>query len=275
MKQALRINAIFSSVSGILLILFHNWFQEIFDLGTSTPFWITGIALIVFAGSILLEIKRQNPAGILWIVVQDILWVIGSIVLLVWNPFGISASGNLIIATVAGVVLLMAFLQARALAALDRIDSSRQKVLRYEREVSAPRKAVWDVVSDVANYHSVAPNIDAVEIISGTGEGMVRSCAHGKDSWTETCTLWQEGSEYAFLVQTGVPGYPFPFKHLQGSWRVHETGPKSTRIEMEFAFVYKRKWQDLVAHLLAKGKFNKIAEELLDNWQAVLKDEGQ
>jgi hypothetical protein len=115
MKKALGINAVFSGGSGIALILLQNPFAEMFEFKTSTPFWIIGIALLFFSLTILYEMKALNRLRIIWIVTQDMLWVLASIYLLIVKPFAISRIGNYTIAFVALIVLLMAVNQTRAL----------------------------------------------------------------------------------------------------------------------------------------------------------------
>ena len=46
---------------------------------------------------------------------EMVLWVIGSIILLVFNTFGITSLGNLIIGIIASIVLVMGVNQIRAL----------------------------------------------------------------------------------------------------------------------------------------------------------------
>ena len=115
MKKALRINALFSGISGSVLILFQSRIAHLFEIERSTVFWIIGVALIFFASTIFYEIERQNKFRIIWIIVQDMLWVIGSIYLLAANPFPISAIGHYIIAVIAAVVFVMAINQSVAL----------------------------------------------------------------------------------------------------------------------------------------------------------------
>jgi hypothetical protein len=115
MKKALGINAAFSGLSGIVLILFQNLIAGMFELNTATPFWIVGSALLFFSVTIVYEMKTQNRVRIIWIITQDMLWVAGSIYLLVANPFAISRNGSYAIAVVAIIVLLMAINQTKAL----------------------------------------------------------------------------------------------------------------------------------------------------------------
>ena len=269
LRLSLAGNAAFSFTSGAILIAGHNSIAGIFGVQNSTPFWIVGIGLILFSATVWIEARRQRPLSVLSIIGQDILWVAGSIVLIVVDPFQLTTTGNIVIAIIAIVVLLFADLQALALAKMDTV-KHRLKRLQFERTIKAPRGATWKLVSDVANYHKVAPNIDSVKIISGEEEGMVRQCRYGKDGWTETCTYWQEDEKYSFEVDTSAPDYPYPLSYLSGTWKVEELSPGETRIIMIFDFRYKYWIQDLLIHPFMKGRFQKICDELLDNWQKEL-----
>lgn len=270
MKRALTINATFSGLSGILMIIFRQQLMNLFEAFSTTHFLAVGILLIFFSLTILYETKRQNAIAILWIITQDMLWVVGSVWLLIFHPFDFSRDGNYTIGVVALVVLLMALNQSSALAQVDSVQGKKVKHFNFIRTVVATKADTWKVISDVENYHKVAPNIDDVKIISGEGQGMVRSCSHGKDSWTETCSAWQEEKTYSFIVNTNAPDYPYPFKYLKGTWEVEEIDSNHTTIKMHFEFEYKKKFQNVLVHPLLRGKFKKVAEELLDNWQKLV-----
>jgi ribosome-associated toxin RatA of RatAB toxin-antitoxin module len=267
LQKSLRLNALFSGISGIILIVLNKQLATLFETPNNTVFIIVGIILLYFACSIIYEIIKQRLVAVLWIIVQDFLWVAGSIVLVIFNPFEISKAGNSTIAIIAFIVLFMGINQTKALAQVDRSNNIKKKQFRFERIIKANKQSVWKVISDVANYDKVAPNIDAVKIISGEGRGMVRSCSHGKNSWTETCSMWIEEKAYSFEVNTLAPDYPYPFKFLNGTWEVQEIDSTTTRIVMLFEFQYKRNFQNWLIHPLLKGKFTKVANELLDNWQ--------
>ncbi|AFM05454.1 oligoketide cyclase/lipid transport protein [Bernardetia litoralis DSM 6794] len=267
LQKALSINAIFSGVSGTGFILFHKSMADLFAIEQNSIFWIVGIGLIFFALTIVLEVKKQRRIAILWIIIQDFIWVIASIILLLLQPFGISDAGNNIITIIALIVLVMAINQLRAL--VQTKNKKDKKRLVFNRIVQANKSDVWKVISDVANYHQVAPNVDNVAIISGKDEGMVRSCSHGKDSWTETCSIWQEEETYAFIVNTSAPNYPYPLSYLKGTWNITKIDSNQTKIEMIFEFTYKNQILDLM-HPLMKMKSKQICDELLDNWQKML-----
>lgn len=267
LQKSFQLNALFSGLSGILLLVAHRYVANLFQAPITSVFWITGLALMFFSLFIVFEIRRQNPLGALIIILQDFLWVLGSMFFLIVQPFEISRTGNGIIAAIALIVLFMAMHQAKALAQTDSISGKGTKLLRFERTMSATRASVWKVISNVANYHEVSPNVDDVVIISGEGEGMVRSCSHGKNSWTETCSLWEEEKEYTFEVNTAAPDYPYPFNYLKGNWKVQEIDDSQTKVIMLFEFEYRKKFQNWLLHPILKKKFSKTAEELMTNWQ--------
>ena len=272
LQKALRINAIFSGLSGLGLILFYKSISNLFGLEQNNIFWGVGAGLLFFALTIILEVKKQRKLAILWIIIQDFIWVIGSTTLLLLTPFSISDSGQIIIAIIALIVFLMAINQSVALSKTKFSNQNKRKRLVFKRIINASKPNVWKVISDVENYHEFAPNIDAVEIISGEEKGMIRSCSHGKDSWTETCSIWKEEETYSFIVDTSAPNYPYPLSFLQGTWNCTELDAMTTELEMVFDLTYKFQILNLL-HPLMKIKFKLISNELLNNWQNNLENE--
>lgn len=270
LQTALKVNALFSGISGIILIILNQQIAKIFGIENNTIFWVIGLALVFFAITIIVEILKQRSLAILWIIIQDFIWVIGSISLLVSNIFLITPTGLTIIGIVALIVLFMGLNQAKALAEIDNNPVKKGKQWRFERIVKADKKSTWKLISDVGDYALFAPNIDEVKIISGDGLGMVRTCSHGKDTWAETCTLWNNEKEYAYEVHTTEADYPYPFKFLNGFWSVEEIDKTTTKIVLRFEFQYNMKIQNIFLHPLLRTKFFKVAEALLDNWQREL-----
>lgn len=115
LQKALQLNFLFSSASGLLLVILYQPIAILFGTNNTTVFWMVGIALIYFAITIWYEIKRQRKFAILWIIIQDFLWVVGSLILIVLNPFEITLIGNLIIAIIGLIVLFMAVNQVKEL----------------------------------------------------------------------------------------------------------------------------------------------------------------
>jgi len=115
LKKALKLNSIFSSVSGIIFILLNKQIANLFGTENNTVFWIIGLILIYFSITIWFEINRQRKIAVLWIIIQDYLWVLGSFILILLNPFNITLSGNIITGIIALIVLFMGINQTIAI----------------------------------------------------------------------------------------------------------------------------------------------------------------
>ncbi len=263
-------NAVFSLLSGIALILLRNQFMRWFGLQTFTVFLVIGVGLIIFSYTIFIEVQNPRPDAVFYIVVQDLIWIIASIIFLLVKPFNISTLGHKIIAGIGLIVMLFAIGQSFGLAKIDSFEDTGMKRIVFQRIINASKKETWQVIADVGNYHKVAPNIDTVKIISGSGEGMVRSCSHNTEHWTEVATLWEDGEEYSFRVNTEAKDYPYPLSHLQGTWKLQAISDHQTKVMMVFDFTFKRPIYNMVMYPFMKKEFVSGAEELLDNWQSML-----
>ena len=113
LQLALKGNASFSSISGFLLIIFPDQVSNIMEQENPLVFSIIGIGLLLFVALILYTIKRKNTNYLLLksIIIQDLIWVIASILLLLFDPFNISFSGKIIVSIVACIVFYFALLQ--------------------------------------------------------------------------------------------------------------------------------------------------------------------
>jgi len=271
LNRALTANFLTSLLSGILLIVFQGQVAQLFGVAPHVVFPILGVGLLLFALSIAIEIKKQRALAILWISIQDALWVIASAVVLIWQPWPISATGYWIIDGMALLVLLFCIFQIKGLAQMNIRNGA--KVLTFKRIINASQEKTWQMITRFEEFHLVAPNIDAVKVLSSQtqGTGMVRACSHGQKSWQETCTLWEEGRRYAFEVDTKAPDYPFPFASLKGTWELRSINAQQTEILMEFEVVYKKKIHQALLHPIAQWQYRKVGETLLDNWQKMAK----
>ena len=117
LNNTLRINAIFSLVSGLDFIFFNKTIAQVLsgeELGSFVPVgaMLIGFSIFVFAVSMLSSVNKYLVSAI---IAMDVLWVIGSgfIIALGFSTF--TTIGLLLIATVAAVIALFAFLQTRGL----------------------------------------------------------------------------------------------------------------------------------------------------------------
>lgn len=270
--KATKANAISTLISGLGILIFGKQLASLFEISSTTPFWIVGGVITFFSLTMFVEIKKQRALAILWIITQDFLFTLASIYVLIFKPFDISDTGYLLIGLFLIPIIFFIIYQSIGLARMDAKKGTNTKLMTFKRRVKGDKSEVWKFVSDVGNYHKVAPNIDGSKIISGEKLGMIRSCSHGKNSWSETCSLWEDEKEYSFEVDTTAPDYPFPLKTLRGNWQVNEASNNMTEITMNFEFEYKKSFQNILIHPMMKHQFTKICEELLDNWQRMIEN---
>ncbi|WP_057938081.1 hypothetical protein [Algoriphagus resistens] len=113
LSNILKINALSSGATGLLLVIFSKFSANLFAVTLEIPFISTGFFLLVFSVFVAYQ-AYQTPLNvkdivpIIWI---DRLWVIGSLVLVVFLYDSISTLGVVIILAIAGWVGLMAYLQ--------------------------------------------------------------------------------------------------------------------------------------------------------------------
>lgn len=117
LRNVLLINAVSSGATGLLLVLFSDFFAGLFGVESASPFLETGIFLLAFAGFVFYEGRRSNvnTGRVRLIIALDTLWVVASVLLLVLQPVAITWIGNVFIAAVALWVAAMAGLQFRGL----------------------------------------------------------------------------------------------------------------------------------------------------------------
>jgi len=113
LKNVLLINAASSGLTGLILALLSGLVAGVFETDNRLPFVGVGLFLIAFSFLVLLA-GFQNPlrermvALIVWL---DVTWVIVSLGIVALRPLAISTIGYVLIALVAGWVMLMAYLQ--------------------------------------------------------------------------------------------------------------------------------------------------------------------
>lgn len=270
--KATKLNSVSTLISGLGILIFSNTLASIFEIDNNKPFLVVGSVITFFSLTMVVEIKKQRALAILWIIIQDIMFTMASVYVLIFRPFAISDTGYLLIGLFLIPILFFIIYQSLGLSRIDTKEGTNIKLMSFKRSVKADKSKVWEVISDVGNYHKVAPNIDDSEIVSGEKIGMVRSCSHGKDSWTEICSLWDEEKEYSFEVNTSALDYPYPLKMLRGNWQVHQINKAETEIIMNFEFEYKKLFQNILIHPIMKYQFTKVCETLLDNWQVIIED---
>ena len=118
LKNAMRINAVSSGATGLLLLLFPGYTASLFGASTQTPFVATGVFLLLFALFVLIQSSKIpiNKRWVRLIIILDVLWVLESLLIVLPGMFGFSTLGYLVIAAVALWVALMVALQTKGLS---------------------------------------------------------------------------------------------------------------------------------------------------------------
>ncbi len=113
LSNILKINAISSGVTGLLLVEFSKFSATLFGIDTQVPFILVGLFLIVFSIFVMYNAfqKPFRPKQIVSIIWLDRLWVIASLLVAVLCYSSISTIGIVLILAVAAWVGLMAYLQ--------------------------------------------------------------------------------------------------------------------------------------------------------------------
>jgi hypothetical protein len=112
LRQSLRGNAVFSTLSGLIFMVASGAIAEFLGGLPSILVAVVGGQLLLFAGALLWlasrpEISTQMVIGV---IVADILWVVGTIVVVYVDLF--TRDGATLAIVLASVVLLLAILQS-------------------------------------------------------------------------------------------------------------------------------------------------------------------
>lgn len=103
LKKYLKMNSLFSGISGLIMLLFSKWLNGLFDITNEYVFQIVGVNLLVFSVCVWFVSKRylSDKKIVNLICILDGLWVFGSILIVVLNLFNLSYIGYFTISIVA------------------------------------------------------------------------------------------------------------------------------------------------------------------------------
>jgi carbon monoxide dehydrogenase subunit G len=236
LRAALRANAVFSMVSGAVLLV-AGWFvAEALGAGPAAVPPLLGVAVASFGALVAwiavlpAEPLRRWAVGV---AAADAAWVIANVALLIRYP--LTVPGAVAIAALAAVVAALAAWQLVGLAAARSDDPLADiEVVQAVRVLTAAPADVWPRLTDHDLYGRLAPNLSKVEVISDEGQPLRRRCTNtAGQGWEETCTLWDDGRRFAVDVDTSE--YPYPILLMRGLWQV-DPDPGGSRVTMRFAY---------------------------------------
>jgi hypothetical protein len=117
--RALRMNAIFSGISALMLLIAGPWVAAQLGLGSIIPVYVTAGLLSLFALQLWNIVRTQEIrlVEIAGIIVGDLAWVIGSLILVALFYSSLTTTGLLLVDAIAIAVFYFAIQQIRGLRA--------------------------------------------------------------------------------------------------------------------------------------------------------------
>ena len=117
LRRALYTNATFSTICGLVLSIFPVALAQFLGAANPLILRLIGIGLLLFVASLIHAATRPTISRqqVQIIIFQDLLWVVGSIALLIIRPFGLSTVGLWSVDAIAIIVGVFAYWQYRHL----------------------------------------------------------------------------------------------------------------------------------------------------------------
>ncbi|MCK4900451.1 MAG: hypothetical protein KAS38_16840 [Anaerolineales bacterium] len=125
LQRALLGNAAFSGISGLFMVLAAGPISQFFGLDNPLFLTIIGILLLLYM-PFLVWLANQSPVPnwMAWVVIElDVLWVIGSLILIFTSLVPLTTSGKWAVAITADIVTVFAILQYIGLRRQQRIEN--------------------------------------------------------------------------------------------------------------------------------------------------------
>lgn len=115
-RRTLLANASFTAVSALVLITAREALYPLFALSSPSMLTAIGVALLVYAGTLVIEARREPPQrhALLMAAALDAGWVVGSAIVLVLAWPSLAPAGRTLIIVAAIIVEVFAWLQFRA-----------------------------------------------------------------------------------------------------------------------------------------------------------------
>ncbi len=114
-RMVLKLNAAFSSLVGLDLIILNSAFMRWMNISNDIILPVVGLGLLLFGASVFWVAFRKpfSMQMLRSIILMDIGWVLGCILVVATNLFGLSMLGNELVLLSAVIVALLAYFQFR------------------------------------------------------------------------------------------------------------------------------------------------------------------
>lgn len=113
LKVYLQINSLFSAISGLTMLLFYSKLCILFNISNTYVFPLLGTNLLLFSAFVWYVSNKRLATKplVTTISILDLLWVLGSFILVGFGLFGISGNGKILISIVAIWIGFLAYKQ--------------------------------------------------------------------------------------------------------------------------------------------------------------------
>lgn len=113
LKNYLSINALFSVICGLIMVLISAKLNTFFNINNEYVFPVIGTNLIVFSMFVFYVSRKQisNKILVKTITALDVLWVLGSLIIIIFSLFNLSSKGYVLMGIVATWILFLAYKQ--------------------------------------------------------------------------------------------------------------------------------------------------------------------
>ncbi|MCC5874094.1 MAG: SRPBCC family protein [Gammaproteobacteria bacterium] len=232
LRSALIANAVFSAGCGAAMLIAPRQIDAWLALGHPLMLQVVGPGLLVFAADLLHQATRPRLLTwrALYASVADLLWVIGTLALLLIAPSLVSATGATLMLAIAAVVLTFGLWQLWGIDRAHRAATPSRYRHCVQVAVDVPADAMWNVISQLGEIERYMPSLRSSKVLDDQpdGVGAVRVCEnHAGKRWGEECTRFEDGRGFDVRFLAEDPDFPFPATIMFGGWEVIPRGEGS------------------------------------------------
>lgn len=241
LRTALAANAVFSLICAGGMIFFPSRVGQLLDIDAPLLLQGLGLGLVIFAADLIHQATRRRLATwrALYASMADALWVVASLVVLVFLPQLFAPAGRVLVLAIAGMVLLFGLWQLRGIALVHRLPGTGLYRHCIAVQTEAPAEAMWEIIARMGEIQRYMPSLRRSELLhrASPGLGAVRQCEDksGKQ-WQEECTAFNAGRSFDVRFVSEAPDFPFPAHPMVGGWEVTPVqGGSQVRVWWEMA----------------------------------------
>lgn len=140
-------------------------------------------------------------------------------------------------------------------------------LIEIQQQIKAHSKVVWEVVSDLDNWDSMAPYVEKVEMLGDEKPGLSRRVYDQKGrNWLERLDHWEEGKSFSFEIDTQHSDMTFPFEGMRATTSIFdESGGVLIHVQIDYTPRF-GPLGNAIDRFTLIPRIKSTAKEVLDNW---------